>query len=121
MPLTNPVDKDSVDTDHLKLLSTTVQDLSGSCSSKAAASKSDLDSSSDTLSASSLKHENNSTVQNVVDDFGEFLANFKDDEEKEKCEILARNLINSGENVIDVSITDIKSHSKSLMNSINAL
>ena len=45
----------------------------------------------------------------------------EDDEEKEKCEILARNLINSGENVIDVSITDIKSHSKSLMNSINAL
>ena len=61
------------------------------------------------------------TISCIEEGFREFLDNFVDKEGNSKYINLARELIDSGENILDASISDIKSHTKLLMKLINDL
>ena len=57
----------------------------------------------------------------IIEGFREFLANFVDTEGNSKYFNMIRELIDSGENILDASISDIKLHKKILMKLTNDL
>jgi hypothetical protein len=61
------------------------------------------------------------TISCIEEGFREFLDNFVDKEGNSKYINLIRELIDSGENILDASISDIKSHNKLLMKLIDDL
>ena len=67
------------------------------------------------------EHSNIFTINTIGEGLEEFFANFNHKEGKNKYEQSIRELIQSGERVLDVSIFDIRSHNNNLMESINLL
>ena len=61
------------------------------------------------------------TISCIEEGFREFLDNFVDKEGNSNYINLVRELIDSGENILDASISDIKSHNKLLMKLVDDL
>ena len=59
------------------------------------------------------------TAKNIAEHFEEFLEHFEHDGSESKYSLLAKNLSTSGERVLDVCISDIKSYSMYLNDSID--
>ena len=62
----------------------------------------------------------NSQDDTITNEFEEFLENFKSDEKTWKYEVLVRQMISSGENILDASIPDIKRYNLNLWKSIDS-
>ena len=57
-------------------------------------------------------------IETLVEEFGEFLENFTDDEGSNKYEARVKMLVNMSEHILDVSCTDIRAHNLALRKSL---
>jgi hypothetical protein len=57
-------------------------------------------------------------IETLVEEFGEFLDNFADDEGSNKYEARLKMLVNMSEHILDVSCSDIRAHNLALRKSL---